>query len=433
MQQFSPTLRASFWDIAFYSLMVGLSETYIAAFSLAMGFSAQTSGMIATIPLLLASVLQVFATLGVRLLRSHRRWVLLCASTQGLALLGLAILGFNFQKQDPGLERTVFCLVTLYWSAAISASPSWNAWVARSIPDGLRTSFFSWRARIGQLCTVLGLVITGFVLQNIADGGQKLKAFGLIFAIAALCRFVSTYFLARHPEVRTASRSTGLRQLFHADGLAWLRERRTSVIILFMITTHFAINVSGPYFNAYMLNQLGLSYQEYMILIGTSFITRVLVSGFFQSFAQRFGATSLTHLGALLVIPSAILWNFSDSYVYLLILHVFTGIAWGCHELGVTLLLLEKQGPEERARFLTLTNLLNALAMFGGSSFGYFLLSHERLEAAHYHTIFALSTVLRIIPFAILPLLGDSQLKMRLRAKQLAHVGIRLLRLPQRS
>lgn len=429
MPLYPQTLRASFWDIAFYSLMVGLSETYIAAFALALGFSAQTSGMIATIPLLVASILQVFAGIGVRILQSHRRWVLVCASTQALTLLGLSVIGFTYEGYDQNLQRSVFCLVTLYWAAAVSSSPSWNAWVAGSVPDGLRTSFFALRARIGQLCTVVGLAVTGLALQSIHDGGQKLRAFGVIFAVAGLCRLVSTFFLSRHPESRTASRSAGLRMLLHPHGRAWLRERRTSVIILFMLTTHFAINVSGPYFNAYMLKHLGLSYQDYMILIGTSFITRVLAGGYFQKFAQKYGATSLTHLGSLLVIPSAILWNFSDSFAYLFVLHIFTGVAWGCHELGVTLLLLDKQGPEERARFLTLTNLSNAIAMFLGSTSGYLLLAHDQLRTEHYHTIFALSTLLRIVPFAILPLLGDSQLKMRGWARQLAYGGRRLFKI----
>lgn len=405
-------LRASFWDVAFYSLMVGLGETYIVAFVLALGFSEQASGMLATLPLLIGSIVQLFAGAGIKVLGSHRRWVLICATLQAVFLGSLAILGLLRPNPAGDSVWLVFLLVTLYWTFGMSAGPSWNSWIGSIVPVSSRASFFAIRTRIGQLFTVFGLVITGLWLHYWEAGEWKLQVFAGLFIISALSRLVSVYFLSRHPEGENIRPTTGLRLLLKADGFRWLRERRTSIIILFLLTTHFSINVSGPYFNAYLLKALHLDYLHYMLLISASFVTRVLTGGWLQRLANQHGSTSLAHLGALLIIPTPALWIFGDSFFYMLLLQVYTGLAWGCHELGVTLMLLDKQDHEERARLLTLTTLLNAVAMFAGSTFGYWMLAHEVLLPTHYHHIFAASTLLRIVPFFILPLIGDSHLRL---------------------
>jgi MFS family permease len=180
-----------------------------------------------------------------------------------------------------------------------------------------------------------------------------------------------------------------------------------------MLTTQFAINISGPYFNAYMLEQLDLDYHHYMILIGTSFVTRILAGGWFQRLADKLGSTTLTHLGALLVIPSPTLWLWSDAFPYLVLAQVYTGIAWGCHELGMTLMLIDKQDHIERARLLTITTLLNSSMMCLGSLIGFYFLKAQTLAPGDYHFIFVLSACLRLIPFALLFWIGDSSLSQR--------------------
>ena len=82
-------LFASFWDVAFYSLMVGLGESYLSAFVLTMGFSERASGLLITLPTLIGAVIQLLSAYCVRLFGSQRLCVMISASIQGTALLGL--------------------------------------------------------------------------------------------------------------------------------------------------------------------------------------------------------------------------------------------------------------------------------------------------------------------------------------------------------
>lgn len=55
----SRPLRVSLWDVAFYSLMVGLGESYLSAFVLTLSFCERASGLLVTVPTLIGSIIQL--------------------------------------------------------------------------------------------------------------------------------------------------------------------------------------------------------------------------------------------------------------------------------------------------------------------------------------------------------------------------------------
>ena len=66
-------LRRVTWDGASFSLMVGLGETWIAAFALAAGLGEHLAGQVVVLPLVLGAVLGTVTPRAVRRLRSNRR------------------------------------------------------------------------------------------------------------------------------------------------------------------------------------------------------------------------------------------------------------------------------------------------------------------------------------------------------------------------
>ncbi len=403
-------LRASLWDVAFYSLMIGLGETYLSAFVLTMGFSERASGLLVTLPMLIGSVIQLAAGFCAQIFRSQKIWVMVSAGIQGTALLLLGLLSFGITISPWPKETTVFLLISAYWTFGLAAGPSWSSWIGSIVPDDLRTHFFAYRTRVSQFFTVLGLIVAGLALETHALASQKLPIFALLFLASGICRYISVAFLARHPDSLVRP-SVDVRALVRPRFWSWLREKRTLIIIAFLFLTQIATNVSGPFFNAYMLKHLQLDYHDYMILISTAFVARVVAGGVFQKLAHSLGSTTLTHLGALLIVPLPILWTTTDNFACLIVFQALTGFAWGCHELGVTLMMLEKHSHRERLGLLTITQLLNASAMFLGSWVGYLLLGPGVPVAADYARLFALSSILRFLPFLVLPRMGDSRLR----------------------
>src|SRR5690606_13250174 len=88
------------------------------------------------------------------------------------------------------------------------------------------------------------------------------------------------------------------------------------------------------------------------------------------------------------------------NFYYLGVLQILAGIAWGSHELGMTLYLIETTEERLRSSILTWVNLTNSIAMFLGGLLGAQLLMNDGV--ADYARIFWLSSLLRIIPLGIL-------------------------------
>ena len=101
-------------EVIFWSLMIGLGESYIGAYSLACGFSEGYAGLITTLPLGIASILQLFSGQFLRLLRSRRWLVTILAFCQALTLF---LIGEHaiFDQQSPLL---LIIVLTLYWFLA---------------------------------------------------------------------------------------------------------------------------------------------------------------------------------------------------------------------------------------------------------------------------------------------------------------------------
>jgi len=103
-------LSAMVWDGVAFGAMVGLGETYLPAFALALGHGAVTAGLVASLPMLCGALIQLVTPAAVGLLDSHRRWVVLCATLQALSFLPLVAGALKLLNVLPGLVRSQLVL-----------------------------------------------------------------------------------------------------------------------------------------------------------------------------------------------------------------------------------------------------------------------------------------------------------------------------------
>jgi len=91
-----------------FSIMVGIAETYLPAFMLARGFGELSAALIATLPVLLGSLLQLGAPWLLAQLGACRRFVVTVAALQALSVLVLCGLALADSVQ-PWTVRTGAC------------------------------------------------------------------------------------------------------------------------------------------------------------------------------------------------------------------------------------------------------------------------------------------------------------------------------------
>ena len=423
-------MRCSISDAASYSLMVGIGETYFAAFALALGTGETFAGLVATLPMLAGAALQLATPWALRRFGSYRTWVVLCASLQAASLLVMPVAAFF--TTTSAAAAWVFVAATAYWAASQATGPAWNTWIEEIIPKRVRANFFACRARISQICTLVGFAAGGLALHlahdKLAPAGSHeaslLIAFAAIFLVGSACRFLSAGFLTQQSEPsagRYQTRLVSLRQIVSTtSGDVGGR------LVLYLLAVQTAVQISGPYFTPFMLGEERMSYLSYMLLIGLCFVGKAIALPLWGRVAHYAGARRLLWIGGVSIVPIAGLWLFSDlfdtwrtpltvhigsfaftweisgEFVYLGCIQLTSGIVWAAYELAMLLMFFEAIPRQDRAGVLTFYNFGNAAALVLGSVIGAAILQLLGENHQAYLILFGISSLFRLFTVPLL-------------------------------
>ena len=376
--------------------MVGLGETYLPAFALAVGLGEITAGMVASLPLLAGGLMQTFSPLAIRRLGSHKRWVLVCALAQAVSFVPLVLAGIAGTISTAG----ILVVAGIYWGTGLATGPAWNTWMDALVPRPVRASFFANRTRVSQFMLLAGLVVAGLTLQWANAYGAAPIAFAGIFLAAGISRLISLGLLAiqREPAPSRANMpSVSVRrvwdQICHAG---------SGQLVLYLVVVQGAVQFAGPYFTPFMFRWLHLSYTGYVLLIATAYLAKVLTLPVWGSLARRLGAMQLLWIGGIGITPIAAMWLVSDNFVWLLFIQALAGITWGAYELGFFLMFFESIPERERTGVLTFYNLANSTTWVVGSALGGLVLYSLGTGPAAYLTLFGVSSAGRGVALLLL-------------------------------
>ncbi|MBF0360520.1 MAG: MFS transporter [Oligoflexia bacterium] len=416
----SKNLRVSIWDGVFYSLMVGLGETYFQAFAIASGFSALLAGLLSTIPLIGGSILQLCTPLFVDYFGSYKKWVVVAVSLQGLCFIPLAIAGLvgGFHP------IVIFILITLYWSFGMSAGPVWNAWLHSLLPSSIRMGFFAKRNALNYLATFAGILLTGLLLEKgKAMGLAGTKAFTIIFILSAVFRFAGVYCLSRQSEksnsvpfeemenscrdVRSKIRpSRKFREivLFFKHVFNLTTKEKFGKILCFVLFFKMAVYFSAPFFTPFMLVQLKFSYWIYMLVLSASFLGRVFIMRFMRKLSTFFGVYNFLLLSSFGICFIPFMWTiFASSILCLFVVEIFSGMLWGIFDLSVFIIAFNDIEEKEQAKVLSIFNFIHNILMVLSSCFGGLILSYFGSSFNGYIYVFLISSFLRLLSLKAFP------------------------------
>jgi len=381
-----------------YSVMVGVGETYIPAFVLAIGLDQVVAGLIASVPMLTGAVLQLASPAAVRALGSHRRWVVICVTAQA-AVFALLVAAALAQRLS---ATAAFLIAAIYWGAGMASGSAWNTWIGTLVPSRIRARYFARRSRILQICTLTGFVAGGFALHWAKGAGVVLQTFAVLFAIAGVARYFSARLMALQSEPIPIPENQRL--VPFSELLLRFKDSPDGKLLFYLLAVQVSVQVAAPYFTPFMLSQLKLTYIDYTLLVAISFLGRVLSLPLLGRLAHVAGPGRLLLLCGLAMAPMSGAWIFAyNNFWALAAIQLFAGVVWGGYELASTLLIFERIVPAERTSILTTYNLVNSIALMFGALLGGALLTtlHESFNG--YLIIFGISSLLRAA--TIFPLL----------------------------
>jgi MFS family permease len=413
-------MAASTSDAAAYGVMVGVGETFLPAFALAVGLGEVTAGIVASVPLMAGGLLQLVSLWVLSRGFPEKWWVVLSAAVQATAFLPLIVAAYSGTITAP----TLLLVASFYWATGLASGPAWNSWIEKIIPRGVRANYFALRTRASQVATLVAFVAGGLLLQAGRVNGWELQAFAVLFTTALLSRLTSAALLSLHSQPPGESSKLSDRRQFLSRTNSVGSQYSGKHLLIYLVLVQGMVQLSGPYFTPYLLRHLDLSYVAFTALIAVSFVAKAVSLSLWGRLAGKRGAGWLLSVGGTAIIPLSSLWIISQNYWWLVFIQTINGCVWAAYELGLFLMFFEALPLDRRVRMLTFYNLANTTAWCTGAAVGAVLLSYWGTSVESYYTLFILSSIGRA--FAALYLYATRpELKVRVVQIGLRIVGVR--------
>jgi MFS family permease len=395
------SLRHSLHDGVSYSIMVGVSETYFAAYAVLLKASTQQIGLLAALPPLLASFTQLFAVwLGHR--TGKRRHIIVAgALIQVFALLMVASLPGLFPEWSfPALIGSVI----LYFIGPNLGAPLWASLMGAIVPEGIRGRFFGLRTRLSSISSFLSLLTAGGILQTFDSIGKPLVGFICIFSIGIIARCYSAYHLKQKHEPPILPDQEPDRIV----SWSFLKQHPNFLrFSFFFFCMQFAVAISGPFVVVYLLRDLHFSYLELTLNTGASVLMQFVVLNRWGRLGDLFGNRIILRVTGFAIPFIPLLWTLSSNYYYLLILQIFSGLIWSGYSLSASNFLFDLTPAHRRAGMLSAHNVAAGIGVFLGALLGGYIATvapHELSLPGFqpsvmsvFMTVFVASAIIRLI------------------------------------
>jgi Na+/melibiose symporter-like transporter len=184
-----------------------------------------------------------------------------------------------------------------------------------------------------------------------------------------------------------------------------LKDSNFLMFILYFSVWTFAVNLSAPFFNIYLLKNLSLDVSLVTIYTSLSSGANLLLLMFWGKLADRWGNRPLLIAVGLVVAVTPLLWLGTGNYpfalwVWLPLLHLLAGTTLGAIALCTNNIQMQIASIEQPSTYFAIAAAVSGVAGALGTTTGGFL---AELPGMSLGALFALSAAVRL--FGLLPLI----------------------------
>lgn len=398
-------------DAMFYSLMVGAGEAFFAAFSLDLGFSELEASILVTAPIFIGGILQLTAPYGINLLKSYKNWTMIGVAIQAFIFLILVILRPTIASN----YTILFILVSLYWSMSLGVGPSWNSWVSGFLKTNEIRPYFSERSIYSAIGTLTGLLLTGLVLQYLPKNIFGQDRYDLIFIACFIFRSISLFALSKYPRVE-------FKEIKHVIEPKPPENFFLKKFIFYSCVFKIGVFFCASFFAPYMLKQLNFSYIEFTAILLSPFVGRVIFNRAFRKTLENFNINNVYLFSSIAISIIPLLWIELNSFIWLFMMEIITGMVWGAFEVSFNITCFEKIPTEKQSIVMAKYNFLHTICIGIGSISGLYVFSLLGPNLNTYYFMFGGSFFLRLLSLCFFPLkeIESSQIEATLISRPMA-------------
>ncbi len=333
-----------------------------------------------------------------------------------LLVIGIAIASWGQLESHLLVQWTLLIVCATHVLGALG-SAAWLSWLAALVPRRLRGRYFGIRNSAASLTCLIAVPIAGVIVSTYPRG--TIEGYGLVLLLGIIAGLVSLgyqWLMADiNPQVqKQLAEVTAKDSAIVEDqpfGINWvtaspiLQDGNFLRFLVYFSLWMFAVNLSSPFFNLYMLDNLAIDVAGVTAYNSLTAGANLVMMLFWGKLADRFGNRALLLLVGVLVAVTPLFWlatgaNAVSIWLWLPLLHLFSGGTWAAIDLCNNNIQLGIASVKHQATYFAVAAAIAGVSGALGTTAGGYL-----AQFADYGGIpglFALSSVVRLL--ALLPL-----------------------------
>jgi len=365
--QIKHNLTWFFFDGLFASASDNIIITYVTLYILALGATSAQVGLMSSFSSFASALLLLPGAILVERYGHRKEFTMAFGGgVARLAILALALL--PFLVGGPAIVWVAIALSVTRDSFGNLSFPAWVSVTADMVPMEGRGRFFASRNFIMGLTGMLAILLVGELITrtSVPLGYQIALGLAVIFGMA------STFSFSRLRDPRNSFPLMGKAGSFSPRTI--LRELKSRpyflALGLVMAFWNFSLNIAGPFFNVYMVQNLKFTASMVGITSIVSVIAGLLVQRRIGRLSDRWGPRKVQLVSMLIIPIMPFAWLFITQFWHVIVLNSFSGALWGAFNLVSFNFLLTLTPDAQRARFSAFYQILVMLALAGGAAVG---------------------------------------------------------------
>jgi len=448
-QAIRTSLKASTLDGVFATIFSTITGgVLLSNFLVELHASPTEIGLLSSIPMMANLLQPLGALLGDRVTSRHNYCLWVYAPSRLLWLILVAGIAFA-NWWGVGAQMLVWwtlAIVCLTHFIGALGSASWLSWLAVLVPRRLRGRYFGLRNSAASLTSLLCIPLLGFAISTFPGGStQGFEVLLLLGIVAGIISLGFQFFMVdvnpqrQHEdegsrESGVESRESGVHQEAVASNnqtqletqnskletqnskletqnselslLSFLQDKNFLFFLLYFSAWGFAVNLSAPFFDLYMLDNLAIDVSWVTVYTSLQAGATMIMLVVWGRLADRVGNRPILITVGILVAVTPLFWlvtgdNALSVWLWLPLLHVLAGATWAAIDLCNNNLQLGVAPVQQQATYFAVAAAIAGISGALGTTVGGFL-----AEFADYGGIpglFALSAIVRLV--ALLPLI----------------------------
>lgn len=366
LERVQKNLSWLWFDGLFASASDNIMLNYISLYILSLGASEFQIGLMSSISSFLAALMLFLGAILAERVGHHKEIVVLSGGLAGrLCILMLVFVPILFH--GAGVVWIAIAFSVFRDSFGNLGYPAWMSVLNETIPIEGRGRFFGSRNFVmgiaGMITTLAaGKIITLFVHQT---GYQIVIAAAFVLGLASTYSFFS---IKTHSTTNKISRGDSL-SLKAIPGLL----KGHPQFVALMLTAglwNFAINISGPFFNVYMVQNLHFSASVVGLTNVATALSGLLVLNGVGGLSDRLGPRKLQIYSMILIPLLPVMWIFAREPWHIILINIFGGTIWAAFNLTSFNLMLNSIPKDKVPSYSALYQIMVTLSLAVGAILG---------------------------------------------------------------